>query len=128
MKKLAVAAVLAGLATFAVNLVMTAAATDMLPGTYTCTGTQPDGKKYEDTFDLSVKAEGADTYMVVWSHQGQPMVAGLGIHKGDSLAVMMFGGMQGVALYHITPGRLDGVWSPEPGKRGTERCQAGKSA
>ncbi len=100
-----------------------AAAPVDLPGKYLCAGTQgPD--KYTVTLTIEKFDE---TYQLIWLQQEHPVLGGLGLTRGDQLAVGLFGpnGAVGVALYTVTPGRLEGEWSRGDGKVDIERCMKG---
>jgi hypothetical protein len=80
-----------------------------LVGTYSCAGTNPDGKTYEGIVDI-VKMK--DTYLVRWTMQDDSQVVGVGIFAGGMLSVSYFGGTPSVVVYSIGEnGRLDGQWT-----------------
>lgn len=97
-------------------------------GTYTCSGTQA-GKPY--TLRLEVTAFDK-TYELAWqtADGSQAVLAGVAVKDGSVLAVALIspaGGI-GAALYHISPGRLDGIWTRGDGTIDPEVCASGKAA
>ena len=80
-----------------------------LAGVYACSGKNPDGSSY-DTFVEIVKQDGA--FVLRWFDESELVAVGLGIRKGDVLAVSYFSELPGVAAYHIEDGtRLVGEWT-----------------
>lgn len=99
------------------------AAPPALAGKYLCAGTQG-----SDKYTVTLQIEQYDeTYQLTWLQQEHPVLGGLGLTRGDQLAVGLFGpnGAVGIALYTMTPGRLEGEWSRGDGKVDIERCMKG---
>lgn len=97
-------------------------------GTYSCRGWQR-GKDYAVT--LTVKPFG-ETYEAAWFFVGEaaPAIVGLGLVDHNDLAITLVSksGALGVALYRITPGKLEGVWSAGDGTLEPEVCRSGREA
>lgn len=87
-----------------------AVAADELEGSYTVTGENLDGKAYEGTATV-VKLE--HTYSLQWHFDGELAAIGIGIRKGNALAVIFHtrDGFVGLSLYVITKNRLEGTWA-----------------
>jgi hypothetical protein len=80
-----------------------------LAGVYACNGKNPDGSSYDTVVEI-VKQDGA--FVLRWFDQSELVAVGLGIRKGDVLAVSYFSELPGVAAYHIEDGsRLVGEWT-----------------
>jgi hypothetical protein len=80
-----------------------------LAGVYACNGKNPDGSSYDTVVEI-VKQDGA--FVLRWFDQSELIAVGLGIRKGDVLAVSYFSGLPGVAAYQIEDGnRLVGEWT-----------------
>jgi len=81
-----------------------------LAGTYRCEGLNPEGKTYEGTVEISKQEQ---TYRLKWMTPPAGVSVGIGIVKGDVLAVSYFdGAMMGVVLYKIEKGpKLVGEWT-----------------
>jgi len=80
-----------------------------LAGVYACNGRNPDGSSYDTVVEI-VKQD--DAFVLRWFDQSELVAVGLGIRKGDVLAVSYFSGLPGVAAYHIEDGsRLVGEWT-----------------
>ena len=97
----------------------------VIEGRYRCTGLQTSAPY---TAFLIVEVRGL-TYEFTWSttEDGAITQAGLGVPEQGDIAVAIVsptGGM-GVAIYHVTSGRLDGVWTRGDGAIETERCHQG---
>ena len=112
-----------------------AAQADAIPdpaGSYSCFGEQ-EGKPYR--LELAVEQYG-ETYRLAWglsvvALQSSPTVIGLGIRRGDELAVALIhvqAGGVAIATYRISPGQLNGVWSPGDGQVWKEVCSKGRNA
>jgi hypothetical protein len=87
-----------------------AAPYDDLAGVYRCEGTNPDGKPYRGTVEI-VKND--QTYRVKWSMGQRSASFGIGVVRGDMLAVSYYtGGNLGVVVYRIAKGpQLIGEWT-----------------
>lgn len=85
-------------------------AADELDGSYIVTGKNPDGKAYEGTATVT-KLE--QTYSIQWQFDGELAAVGVGIRKGNTLAVIFQtrAGQVGLSLYVITKNRLEGTWT-----------------
>jgi hypothetical protein len=80
-----------------------------LAGVYACNGRNPDGSSYDTVVEI---VEQDDAFVLRWFDQSELVAVGLGIRKGDVLAVSYFSGLPGVAAYHIEGGnRLVGEWT-----------------
>jgi hypothetical protein len=101
-----------------------AAAPPELPGKYLCSGTQG-----PDRYSVKMEIEAYDqTYVVKWiNSNGDPVLAGLGISARGELAVAILSpsGAIGTAMYRLSPGELDGIWTRGDGKTDTEMCRKG---
>jgi hypothetical protein len=91
-----------------------------IEGSYTGSGTNPDGT----TYDCNVKiARKGDAYRVTWYFDGQTGYEGTGILKGKTF-VVGFANPQGYGVVAYTvgvDGTLDGTWTGAGGtKTGTE--------
>lgn len=88
-----------------------------LVGEYDVTGKNPDGKEYKAT----LKVEPAvSRYRFLWSNNTE----GLGIKRGDNIAVGIGGSRCGFVTYEIqSDGTLDGIW----GGYGTEKTGTEKA-
>ena len=98
-----------------------------LPGKYLCAGTQG-----VDRYTVKLEIEAYDqTYIVKWvDERGNPVLAGLGINERGNLAVSILApnGALGTAIYRLSPGELDGIWTRGDGKRDMELCRKGDKA
>ncbi|MEK7663964.1 MAG: hypothetical protein AAB340_00740 [Patescibacteria group bacterium] len=88
-------------------------------GYYTCKGKEASGKDYKG---ITVIARRNDIYIVTWVIGGSSTFTGVGIRRGNTLAVSWVmptgekGIVWGVNLYKIEPGpRLVGYWATLPG-------------
>ena len=101
--------VLAGVLMLATPLAQ-AAPNDDLSGLYRCEGTNPDGKPYRGTVEI-VKND--QTYRVKWTMGQRGASFGIGVVRGDVLAVSYYtGGNLGVVVYRIVKGpQLIGEWT-----------------
>jgi hypothetical protein len=94
--------------------VLTVAAADPvsstdLTGIYVCSGTNADGSSYQAIVEI---ARQNDAYQLQWVVDSEVVAVGMGIRKGDVLAVAYFSGQPGVAAYRIEPDdRLVGEWT-----------------
>ncbi len=90
-------------------------------GTYTGSGTNPDGGSYE--CDVTVSRKG-DAYGVKWYFDGQLGYEGAGILKGN-MFVVGYAGPQGYGVVAYTvkaDGSLDGTWAGKGSSNlGTEK-------
>jgi hypothetical protein len=88
-----------------------------LEGEYDATGRNPNGKEYKAK--ISVEAAG-DLYHFVWSNNSE----GLGIKRGDNIAIGIGGSRCGFVTYEIkSDGSLDGIWGGYgTNKTGTEKA------
>jgi hypothetical protein len=101
--------VLAGVLMVAMPIIH-AAPYDDIAGVYRCEGTNPDGKPYRGTVEI-VKND--QTYRVKWSMGQRGASFGIGVVRGDMLAVSYYtGGNLGVVVYRIAKGpQLIGEWT-----------------
>lgn len=82
-------------------------ADDGLAGTYRCTGTNPDGTRYEGVVQVVVEADRVGLRWTV----GRSTYQGVGLRQGDTLAVLYdAGGFAGLAVYRIDDDTIDGRW------------------
>jgi hypothetical protein len=83
---------------------------DTLDGVYECQGVGPNGDMYHGIVEIG---KNDHTYRLQWRLAGDDTVyLGLGIVKGDTLAVSYFGETVGVVLYRIEDGpKLIGEWT-----------------
>ena len=80
-----------------------------LEGTYSCEGTNPDGKTYTGIVEI-IKLR--DAYLVRWTMPDQSQVLGVGIFTGSMFSVSYFGGTPALVVYSLAEnGRLDGTWT-----------------
>ena len=89
------------------------AATQVAPesdisGVYDCRGINGDGTPYHG---LVVIAKHRDAYQIRWTFSPEQSAVGLGIRKGNALAVSYYGGTPGVVLYDINDRELIGRWT-----------------
>lgn len=88
-----------------------------LVGEYAATGKNPDGKEYEATLTIE---PAVNRYRFVWSNNTE----GLGIKRGENVAVGIGGSRCGFVTYEIqSDGTLDGIW----GGYGTEKTGTEKA-
>src|SRR5262245_494504 len=77
-----------------------------IAGKWKCKGTNPEGKDYEGTVEIT---KDGDAYKVAWSlKDGAETSDGIGILKGDVFAVS-FG--EGVVAYKVEKDKLSGKWT-----------------
>lgn len=88
-----------------------------LEGEYDATGRNPDGKEYK--VRISVESSG-ELYHFEWSNNSE----GLGIKRGDNIAIGIGGSRCGFVTYEIkSDGSLDGIWGGYgTNKTGTEKA------
>ena len=80
-----------------------------LSGVYQCEGVGPNGKPYKGVVEI---AKNDQTYRFKWTIAPDGVYVGLGILKGDAMAVSYFGQVLGVVLYKIEKGqRFVGEWT-----------------
>lgn len=80
-----------------------------LTGVYACEGQNPDGSAYSGRVEI-VKWQ--DAYLVRWTIPSTSQVVGIGILRGDVLAVSYFGGSPAIVVYSVSADdRLDGKWT-----------------
>jgi hypothetical protein len=81
-----------------------------ISGVYDCRGVNGDGTPYHG---LVVIAKHRDAYQVRWTFSPEQSAVGLGIRKGNALAVSYYGGTPGVVLYdiHEKDKELIGRWT-----------------
>ena len=80
-----------------------------LSGMYQCEGVGPNGTKYRGIVEI---AKNDQTYRLRWTIRPDGVYLGIGILRGDELAVSYFGQVLGVVLYQIEKGpRLVGQWT-----------------
>jgi hypothetical protein len=79
-----------------------------ISGVYDCRGVNGDGTPYQG---LVVIAKHRDAYQIRWTFSPEQSAVGLGIRKGNSLAVSYYGGTPGVVLYDINDKELIGRWT-----------------
>jgi hypothetical protein len=80
-----------------------------LNGTYQAEGVGPNGRKYRGIVEI-IKHD--QTYRLKWTVAPDGVYFGIGILKGDELAVSYLGQVLGVVLYKIEKGpRLVGDWT-----------------
>ena len=88
-----------------------------LVGKYEATGKNPDGKEYKATLTVE---PAVNLYRFLWSNNTE----GLGIKRGDNVAVGIGGSRCGFVTYEIqSDGTLDGIW----GGYGTEKTGTEKA-
>ena len=88
-----------------------------LVGEYDATGKNPDGKEYKATLTVE---PAVNLYRFLWSNNTE----GLGIKRGDNIAVGIGGARCGFVTYEIqSDGTLDGIW----GGYGTEKTGTEKA-
>jgi hypothetical protein len=100
----------------AIALVLTAASSSWaqeqpdVAGVYRCEGTNPDGSRYRGVVEIRKEA---DTYRVSWTMSQRASALGIGILRGDVLAVSYFTGESlGVVAYRMEKGgQLIGEWA-----------------
>jgi hypothetical protein len=89
-----------------------------ITGYYSCRGEDANGKQYTGVTMILKKN---DIYVVQWTVGLGSTFVGVGIRKGDTLAISWAMGdekrfIRGVNLYKIAPGpRLTGQWASLPG-------------
>jgi len=89
-----------------------------ITGYYSCRGEDANGKQYTG---ITVILKKNDIYIVQWTVGLGSTFVGVGIRKGDTLAISWAMGdekrfIRGVNLYKIEPGpRLTGQWASLPG-------------
>lgn len=98
-------------------------AAEPVEGSYICTG-EHEGGKYAVALTVTRMGE---TYNLAQSDGGEPIAHGIGLLDGDELAVgFAFARTTptvfGIALYRVSPGRLDGRWTVEYGVTSPETC------
>jgi hypothetical protein len=82
-----------------------------ITGDYKCEGTNPEGKTYRGTVEITKKG---DAYLLKWTLNAGDTYAGVGILEGDVLGVSYPGG---VIVYRVTKGgKLVGKWALAEGK------------
>jgi hypothetical protein len=80
-----------------------------LVGTYSCEGTNPDGKNYSGIVQI---IKHGDSYLVRWTMPDESQVLGIGILNGGTLSVSYFGGTPSIVVYSIAEnGKLNGTWT-----------------
>ena len=80
-----------------------------LTGTYQCEGVGPNGTKYRGIVEIT---QNDQTYRVKWTVAPDGVYFGIGVRKGDQLAVSYLGQVLGVVLYKIEKGpRFVGDWT-----------------
>jgi hypothetical protein len=88
-----------------------------LVGDYDATGKNPNGKEYKEK--LTVESAAGNLYKFSWSNNTE----GLGIKRGDNVAVGIGGARCGFVAYEISNGTLDGIWGGYGSeKTGTEKA------
>jgi len=88
-----------------------------LAGQYDASGKNPDGKEYKATLTVE---PAVNLYRFLWSNNTE----GLGIKRGDNVAVGIGGSRCGFVTYEIqSDGTLDGIW----GGYGTEKTGTEKA-
>ncbi|MFS8085301.1 MAG: hypothetical protein ACMG6H_06700 [Acidobacteriota bacterium] len=88
-----------------------------LVGQYDASGKNPDGKEYKATLTVE---PAVNLYRFVWSNNTE----GLGIKRGENIAVGIGGSRCGFVTYEIqSDGTLDGIW----GGYGTEKTGTEKA-
>jgi hypothetical protein len=101
----------------AIILILTAAAPSRaqapdreVEGVYRCEGTNPDGSRYRGVVEIR---KDADTYRVSWTMSQRASALGIGILRGDVLAVSYFTGESlGIVAYRMEKGgQLIGEWA-----------------
>lgn len=96
-----------------------------IAGTYTCTGTQPNGEPY--VLDLRIEPLEM-AHKLTWTEKsGQVVAYGVGLADALRLSAAFWTGSGdvGVAMYTIAPGQLNGVWTDTRGMIYTETCRSG---
>ena len=83
-------------------------------GAYRCEGVDGSGTTYRGT---TVIDKQGDVYYVQWAIGGHLTAVGVGVAKGDALAVSYYGPSTGIVLYTRTDTGLSGQWT-EPGGEG----------
>jgi hypothetical protein len=80
-----------------------------LTGVYLCSGKNFDGTTYDGLVEIS-KDNGA--FQLQWLIDDDVVAVGMGIRKGDVLAVAYYSALPGVVAYRIEPNnRLVGEWT-----------------
>jgi hypothetical protein len=89
-----------------------------LAGQYDASGKNPDGKEYKATLTVE---PAVNLYRFLWSNNTE----GLGIKRGENIAVGIGGSRCGFVTYEIqSDGSLDGIW----GGYGTEKTGTEKAS
>jgi hypothetical protein len=83
-------------------------------GVYYCEGTDGSGTRYTGTTHIGRQM---DAYYVHWTIAGHLTAVGIGVARGDALAVSYYGPSSGVVLYTRTDAGLTGDWT-QPGAGG----------
>jgi hypothetical protein len=84
-------------------------------GAYHCEGVDATGAAYRGT---TLIGKQGDAYHVQWTIGGRLTAVGIGVARGDTLAVSYYGPSTGVVLYTRTEAGLAGQWT-QPGGGGT---------
>ena len=79
-----------------------------LVGTYSCEGTNPDGRTYAGIVQI---IKHGDSYLVRWTMPDESQVLGIGILNGGTLSVSYYGGTPSIVVYSIENGKLTGTWT-----------------
>jgi hypothetical protein len=77
-------------------------------GVYYCEGTDASGTPYRGTTHIGKQK---DAYYVHWTIAGHLTAVGIGVAKGNTLAVSYYGPSTGVVLYTRTDAGLTGEWT-----------------
>ena len=94
--------------------VLLAGEAEKFTGAYYCEGIDASGNAYRGRTLIDKQG---DVYYVQWTLGGRLTAIGIGVAKGDSLAVSYYGPSTGVVLYTRTEAGLDGQWT-QPGAEG----------
>ncbi len=85
-----------------------------LTGSYSVSGSNPDGTRYSTSLEVS---RSADTYRFVWGAE----TVGVGVVVGDQVAVAYGSAACGVVAYTVgKDGDLDGIWATRGSRLGNE--------
>ena len=87
-----------------------AQAADDLDGFYAVKGQNPNGKAYEATASITKLT---NSYSLQWQFDGVVSAVGVGLRKGDTLAVIFqtAEGQIGLAIYVVKGKTLEGSWT-----------------
>lgn len=94
--------------------VLVAGEAEKFTGAYYCEGIDASGTAYRGRTLIDKQG---DVYYVQWTIGGRLTAIGLGVARGDSLAVSYYGPSTGVVLYTRTEAGLEGLWT-QPGGEG----------